>query len=218
MGSPQKVLNSCNWDNFYMMETHTEVKHGVGMMYELAIPLILLLGCKNVVVMGWDLGDPNGKPEDLEHSYNHNVEKITRPQEGEIAETMRSTDSLFDWLKEKNIDFKILSDESYVSSKFDRMQLSDISSEKQKEKQLLPKHPNTSKYPSRLFDSIKVGDWDDYFFKVIQSVNNVDGCFVEMGFGQGDSVGIIKKFMEDDSVDIKNREKVVNWLENYIKK
>ena len=207
LNATQTTQATCNWDDFYMMETHTEVKHGIGMMYEMAIPLALLLGCKKIVVIGWDLGDPETSDvNNWKHSYTHNVNKVTGPEPGEMKEIIKSTESLYDWFQEKNIDLKIISDESYVSNKFKRMQLSDISSEKQKEKQLLPKHPNTSKYPSRLFDSIKVGDWDDYFFKVIQNVNNVDGCFVEMGFGQGDSVGIIKKFMEDDSIDIKNRD------------
>ena len=122
----QTIQAKCSWDDFYMMENQTEVKFGVGMMYELGIPFTMLLGCKKVVVLGWDLGDPKGNPKDLGHSYTHSVEKITRPEEGEIAETMRSTESLYDWLDDKGIDFRILSDESYVSSKFKRMKLSDI--------------------------------------------------------------------------------------------
>ena len=55
----QTVQATCNFDDFYMMETHTEVKFGIGMMYEMAIPLALLFGflifivwlCVCVVIM-----------------------------------------------------------------------------------------------------------------------------------------------------------------------
>ncbi len=124
----QTTQATCNFDDFYMMETHTEVKFGVGMMYEMGIPLALLLGCKKIVAIGWDLGDPkqNFSPENWKHFYNDKRTKITGPVEGEISEIIKSTDSLYDWFINKNIDFKILSDQSYISSKFSRITLNDI--------------------------------------------------------------------------------------------
>tara|TARA_Y100000401_G_C8295179_1_gene210940 strand:+ start:269 stop:1048 length:780 start_codon:yes stop_codon:yes gene_type:complete len=123
----QTTQATCNWDDFYMMGTHTEVKFGVGMMYEMAIPLALLLGCKKIVAIGWDLGDPDKSDvNNWSHSYQHSVNKITGPEPGEIKEIIKSTNSLYDWFEKKGIDFKIISEESYVSSKFQRIKLKDI--------------------------------------------------------------------------------------------
>ena len=122
----QTIQSTCNFEDFHMMETHTEVKFGVGMMYEMAIPLILLLGCKKVVSIGWDLGDPGNSTTEWSHFYKNNVNKITRPADGEIEEKLKSTDKLYDWFLKKGIDFKIISNESFVSPKFPRITLDDI--------------------------------------------------------------------------------------------
>jgi len=114
-----------NFDDFYMMETHTEVMWGCGMMYELAIPLALLLGCDKMVAIGWDMGDPN-KPLEQGHFDDDKIKRDCFPMEGELAETIKSTDALYDWFKEKQIDFKILSDISWVSPKFERIDLNQI--------------------------------------------------------------------------------------------
>jgi len=124
----QTVQATCNFDDFHMMETHTEVKFGIGMMYEMAIPLALLLGCKKIVVIGWDLGDPSKSysPEQWPHFFKDKRTKLTGPMEGEIAELIRSTDKLHDWFQTKGIELEILSDTSFVSDKFKRVKLSDI--------------------------------------------------------------------------------------------
>ena len=109
-----------------MMETHTEVKFGIGMMYEMGIPLSLLLGCKKMVVIGWDLGNPDSAPSTWNHFHNEKVNKITGPEDGEISQLIKSTDSLHDWFMEKGIDLKIISDNSFISSKFERIKVSDI--------------------------------------------------------------------------------------------
>ena len=119
---------TCNFDDFYMMETHTEVKFGIGMMYEMAIPLTLLLGCKKIVIIGWDLGNPKHEyaPENWKHFYNDIRTKTTGPAEGEISEIVASTDKLYNWFIKKGIDVKLISDNSFISNKFERIKLSDI--------------------------------------------------------------------------------------------
>jgi hypothetical protein len=124
----QTTQATCNFDDFYMMETHTEVKFGIGMMYEMGVPLTLLLGCKKIVIIGWDLGDPNNNitPENWSHFYTEKRTKITGPVPGEIAEILKSTDKLYDWFISKNIDVKLISDQSFISPKFPRITLNDI--------------------------------------------------------------------------------------------
>ena len=115
-----------NFEDFHMMETHTEVKFGVGMMYEMAIPLSLILGCKKIVAIGWDLGDPKLSTNKWDHFYINGVNKKTGPAIGEIEEKLISTDKLYDWFVSKGIDFKIISNQSFISSKFPRITLNDI--------------------------------------------------------------------------------------------
>jgi len=119
----QTTQATCNFDDFYMMETHTEVKWGRGMMYEMAIPLALLLGCTNLVIVAWD-NETNGQSKSgWNHFYNHDVVKTTKPANGEIEELLYSTDKLYDWLQSKGIGASIVSDISLVSNKFPRIEL-----------------------------------------------------------------------------------------------
>ena len=124
----QTIQATNNFDEFYKMGTNTEVTWGIGMMYEMAIPLALLLGCKKLVVIGWDLGDPSKSysPEQWPHFFKDKRTKLTGPMEGEIAELIRSTDKLYDWFQTKGVELEILSDTSFVSDKYKRVKLSDI--------------------------------------------------------------------------------------------
>ena len=128
----QTVQATNNFDEFYRLGKHTEVMFGIGMMYELGLPLALHLGVKDIVTIGWDLGDPNTSTSDWNHFYNNeigrvaSINKTTRPASGEIAQKLASTEKLYDWLKDKGINLSIISDKSYVSKKFDRIKLSDI--------------------------------------------------------------------------------------------
>lgn len=126
IGRNQTTQATNNFEDFYMMQTHTEVKFGVGMMYEMAIPLVLLLGCKKVVAIGWDLGDPKLPTNKWDHFYTNGVNKKTGPAIGEIEEKLASTDKLYDWFISKGIDFKIISDQSFISPKFPRITLNNI--------------------------------------------------------------------------------------------
>ena len=122
----QTVQATNNFNEFYRLGKHTEVMFGIGMMYELGLPLALHLGIKDIVTIGWDLGEPAKSTTDWNHFYNLDVGKVTGPATGEIAQKLASTEKLYDWLKDKGINLSILSDKSYVSKKFDRIKLSDI--------------------------------------------------------------------------------------------
>ena len=106
-----------------MMETHTEVMWGCGMIYETGIPLALLLGCNKIVTIGWDLGDPSKQHT---HFDDDKVKRDCYPMEGEIAETLKSTIALETWFKQKGIDFEILSDQSFINPNFKRITINDI--------------------------------------------------------------------------------------------
>ena len=77
--------------------------------------------------IGWDLGEPKTSTTDWNHFYNIDLGKVTGPASGEIAQKLESTDKLHDWFVEKGIDVKLISDQSFISNKFERIQLKDIS-------------------------------------------------------------------------------------------
>ena len=47
---------------------------GPGLMYEMAIPLAMFLGCKEIITVGWDIGDISKFGGD-----NENEEQWQRP-------------------------------------------------------------------------------------------------------------------------------------------
>ena len=98
-----------------MMETHTEVMWGCGMIYETGIPLALLLGCTEIVTS-----------KQHTHFDDDKVKRDCYPMEGEIAETLKSTIALKTWLDKKEIILKILSDQSYINPEFKRINLDDL--------------------------------------------------------------------------------------------
>lgn len=97
---------------------------GPGIMYELAIPLAIYLGCSKVVTVGWDIGDLSSFKRDLsDHSQrewqNHFYGKegrdqvIYAPQKmgpREITSVANSTKSLYYWLKDRGIEWEMVSD------------------------------------------------------------------------------------------------------------
>ena len=45
-----------DFDDFTMDKTYDRA-WGPGLMYEMAIPLAMFLGCKEIITVGWDIGD-----------------------------------------------------------------------------------------------------------------------------------------------------------------
>ena len=88
---PNKMIHSLSeredWDT--MKLDHPEYGFnqpwGPGIMYEMALPLAMYLGCKKIVTIGWDIGDlssfEKGTEDDTqrvfqEHFYGDEHEKI----------------------------------------------------------------------------------------------------------------------------------------------
>lgn len=53
----QTLTNTCEFEN-WQLTNRVDRPWGPGIMYEIGIYLPLLLGCKEIYVAGWDLGDP----------------------------------------------------------------------------------------------------------------------------------------------------------------
>jgi hypothetical protein len=96
---------------------------GPGIMYEIAIPLAIYLGCKKIVTVGWDIGDlssfEKGIEDDTqrvfqEHFYGEEHNKIVYAKTSmgprEILSVSKSTKGMYYWLKNQGIEWEMVSD------------------------------------------------------------------------------------------------------------
>ena len=114
----KSVAGVGDWDALLFDKQYSR-PWGPGLMYEMAIPLGILMGVKKFVLIGWDIGTIDHKEMDNSshvwdyHSYDENrilggtQFKMSRE---EILLTVNSTKSLYYWLKEKNTELEIVSD------------------------------------------------------------------------------------------------------------
>ena len=126
---PNKMIYSLSekedWDT--MRLDHPEIGFqqpwGPGIMYEMALPLALYLGCKKIVTIGWDIGDlssfENGTEDDTqrvfqEHFYGDEHEKIVYAKTSmgprEIKSVAKATKGIYYWLKEQGVEWEMVSD------------------------------------------------------------------------------------------------------------
>ena len=111
-----------DWDSM-LLDDDINQPWGPGIMFEMAIPLALYLGCKKIVTVGWDIGDvnsfANGKDDDTqrvfqEHFYGdeHNKIQYAKTSMGprEITSVAKSTESLYKWLQSRGVEWEMVSD------------------------------------------------------------------------------------------------------------
>ena len=78
--------------------------------------MALLIGCKKIVTVGWDLTTGT-------HSYNHDTLNYTvmSGEEQKTIDSIKGTSSLYDWSIKNNIDIKILSSINSADVRFTRI-------------------------------------------------------------------------------------------------
>ena len=92
---------------------------GPGMMYELAIPLAVYLGCSKVVTLGWDLfGNALEKYKDVDASegmlQDHYFDNLTFEQtrthvsNKEIISVINSTENFYKWVQSQGVELEIV--------------------------------------------------------------------------------------------------------------
>lgn len=125
---------------FSQFETYSTGKiiWGPGIMFESGFPLAMHLGAKEIVTIGWDIGDlskfetnPRHKLGDelwvKEHAHSlYKTHAGAGPDYEELKETIDSTKEMYDYFLEKQINVRILSDRSPADSRFERITLDDI--------------------------------------------------------------------------------------------
>jgi len=117
-----------DFDNLRKLSTDTEVLWGPGTMLELGLPLPIHLGCKDIVTIGWDIGDPNKKWIDAGGDHQHFYSQLPdcTPEEGEIIEAIQSTEQMYEWFINNDINLNIISDRNPAFNKINRLKIEDI--------------------------------------------------------------------------------------------
>lgn len=111
-----------SWEDLLNLEDG-KVKWGPGLMYELAIPLALHLGVNKICLVAWDIGKLSSSEDAFvnEHFYDSKrIKNKMKINDTEIKVVSGSTGSLFEWLKERNIELTVISPSSLVSEKVER--------------------------------------------------------------------------------------------------
>tara|TARA_Y100001938_G_C8098510_1_gene439862 strand:+ start:3900 stop:4712 length:813 start_codon:yes stop_codon:yes gene_type:complete len=113
---------------------------GPGQMYEVVMHLPIYFGCKEVVVLAWDINnldkykgdDPNEEIfDDHFYSTDDNVHgDIQLSKCGatyrELQLVIESTKYIHEWYKSKDIKLKLISDRSAIHESWERIKLEDI--------------------------------------------------------------------------------------------
>lgn len=136
---PNKISQSITYIKDYeniLFENGLPRPWGPGLMYELAIPLAIHMGVKEIITIGWDIGDlsvwkdindPKERHE-IEHFYSeetHRYDKFTLDAL-EIKLITESALEIYNFLKDRNIAFSIASDINPASKDVPRVDLNSL--------------------------------------------------------------------------------------------
>jgi hypothetical protein len=114
------IQNKQNFDKFFEIGTKYEMYWGKSIIYEQAFPLAIHMGCKKIITIGWDIGNPDlGKNQG--HAYNDKEIKTIPSDKNDIIEAINSTYELYSWMKKNNIVLKILSNINPADNRFERL-------------------------------------------------------------------------------------------------
>ena len=110
------IHKSANFDLFNLLKDENRTQWGTSILYEQAIPMALLLGCKDITTIGWDLTTGVHSYKDDEVDFTPNKEETEKTND-----SIETTEQLHEWLEKQNIDFKIISDINSASDKIKRI-------------------------------------------------------------------------------------------------
>ena len=111
------IHKSADYNKLLMLSSEPQTWWGTSIMYEQAIPMALLVGCKEIVTIGWDLSTGV-------HSYDKDKVnfKVDEAQIQYTKDSVKSTPALYDWLSSNNINLKICSKYNTADERFQRIE------------------------------------------------------------------------------------------------
>ena len=113
----ESIHKAADLDKLLMLSQEPQTWWGTSIMYEQAIPMALLIGCKEIITIGWDLGTGA-------HSYNDDTVsfKVNSPEEQKTEDSVKTTPQLYDWLTDKGFTLKICSSTNPADKRFERIE------------------------------------------------------------------------------------------------
>lgn len=111
----QSIHKAADYDKFYMLGDETKTWWGTSILYEQAIPMALLLGCKELVTVGWDLGTGVHSYSDDKVAFKVDSADIKRTQD-----SIDTTPQLFEWCAKNGVSLKICSSTNPADDRFER--------------------------------------------------------------------------------------------------
>lgn len=131
----QSIAYRGDFDNI-LFDKSIERPWGPGLMYELAIPMALHLGCKKIVTIGWDIGDINLWSNPKDENERHFVEHFYSPETPmydkfkmdaeEVMLITKSVTNLHNYLNSMGVELEIISDRNPADQSIPRIELEDI--------------------------------------------------------------------------------------------
>ena len=113
----QSIHKAADYNKFRMLGEETQTWWGTSILYEQAIPMALLLGCTELITIGWDLGTGA-------HSYNDDLVpfKVNSAEEQKTQDSIDTTPEFYDWFTKNNISLKICSSTNPADERFERIE------------------------------------------------------------------------------------------------
>lgn len=110
----------------YIISNNVARPCGPGIMYETVIYMAVHLGVKKIVVLGWDLlnQDPK-KAKDYKHFYDDEQQLFNKGDvlPWEVSITCKASEDLYKWLKSKDIELELCSEESQLYKQIPRVKI-----------------------------------------------------------------------------------------------
>ena len=116
----QSIQATCDFEKFWDLGKEYKSWWGTSITYSTAIPLALHIGCRDIVVVAWDL---KLTPETANHFYKDEKQNFkTVPIDiQEELEVIESTKKLYDWFNDLDIRIRVLSSVSPIDERIERI-------------------------------------------------------------------------------------------------
>ena len=116
----QSIQATCDFEKFWDLGKEYKSTWGTSVTYSTAIPLALHIGCRDIVVVAWDL---KLTPETANHFYKDEKQnfKIVPIDVQEELEVIESTKKLYDWFNSLGIRIRVLSKVSPIDERIERI-------------------------------------------------------------------------------------------------
>lgn len=128
----KRLATTFHFDKYLFSKTLNR-PWGPGIVYELGFYLMIHLGVKEIITLGWDLGDVNSPT--MEHFF-HEESATSKKSDGvankprirgfEVADIANSTPAAYYWLRSKGINLYVASDRSMVDPVVPRISIFDV--------------------------------------------------------------------------------------------